>query len=691
MSNQNKKGSIGVQSENIFPIIKKFLYSDHDIFLRELVSNAVDATQKLKTLVSKGESKASTDDLSVTVRIEDDKLIISDRGIGMSAEEIDKYINQIAISGAEEFLDKYKDDAASIIGHFGLGFYSAFMVAKRVEIYTQSYRDSEPSIRWSCEGNPEFSMEEAEKRERGTDIILYIDEESKEFLEPEKIQSLLQKYCLFLPVPIIFGKKQEWKDGKMIDTDEDQIINNTEPAWTKKPVDLKDEDYQKFYKELYPMSEEPLFWIHLNIDYPFNLTGILYFPRIKNNMDISRHKVQLYSNQVFVTDSVEGILPDFLTILHGVLDSPDIPLNVSRSYLQSDANVKKISAYITRKVADKLNELFKDERATYEEKWSALELFVKYGMLTDEKFYEKAEKFALLRNTEDKLYTFEEYRNLISGTQTDKDGKVVCLYAVDKEAQYSYIKGATDKGYDVLLTNGQLDMPFISMLEQKQQGTRYVRVDSDTLENLIPKNEENKDKANVSEEEKEIVCALFEQQLPELSKAHLHISASHQGFDQKPIVVVQNEFMRRMKDMSSFQQGMGFGDFPDSYEINLNLDSALIRGIVEVFVSSDNQEYKALSADKKGYDARLDVLYSQSNSGDLDDAAKETNKKDIEETTKQISEIKDKLNGVYKNFGNENKVISQLIDLALLSKGMLTGASLDSFINRSLEIISDKK
>ena len=691
MSNQNKKGSIGVQSENIFPIIKKFLYSDHDIFLRELVSNAVDATQKLKTLVSKGESKASTDDLSVTVRIEDGKLIISDRGIGMSAEEIEKYINQIAISGAEEFLDKYKDDAASIIGHFGLGFYSAFMVAKRVEIYTQSYRDNEPSIRWSCEGNPEFVMEEAEKRERGTDIILHIDEDNKEFLDPTKIRSLLQKYCLFLPVPIIFGKKQEWKEGKMVDTDEDQVINNTEPAWTKRPVDLKDEDYQKFYKELYPMSEEPLFWIHLNIDYPFNLTGILYFPRIKNNMDISRHKVQLYCNQVFVTDSVEGILPDFLTILHGVLDSPDIPLNVSRSYLQSDANVKKISAYITRKVADKLNDLFKDERATYEEKWSALELFVKYGMLTDEKFYEKAEKFALLRNTEDKLYTLEEYRNLVSGTQTDKDGKVVYLYAVDKESQYSYIKGATDKGYDVLLTNGQLDMPFISMLEQKQQDTRYVRVDSDTLENLIPKKDDNRDKANVTEEEREIVCALFEQQLPELTKAHLHVSASHQGFDQKPVVVVQNEFMRRMKDMSSFQQGMSFGDFPDSYEINLNLDSPLIRGIIEVFVSSDNQEFKTLSADKKGYDARLDVLYGQSNSGDLDDAAKETNKKDIEETTKQISEIKDKLNGVYKNFGNENKVISQLIDLALLSKGMLTGASLDGFINRSLEIISDKK
>lgn len=691
MSNQNKKGSIGVQSENIFPIIKKFLYSDHDIFLRELVSNAVDATQKLKTLVSKGESTASLDGLAVRVRIEDDKLIISDNGIGMSADEIDRYINQIAISGAEEFLDKYKDDAASIIGHFGLGFYSAFMVAKRVEIYTQSYRDEEPSIRWSCDGSPEYVMAEAEKRERGTDIILHIDEESKEFLDSTKILTLLQKYCMFLPVTIIFGKEQEWKEGKMVDTDEDRVINNTDPAWTKKPTDLKDEDYLKFYRELYPMGEEPLFWIHLNIDYPFNLTGILYFPRIKNNMDISRHKIQLYCNQVFVTDSVEGILPDFLSILHGVLDSPDIPLNVSRSYLQSDANVKKISSYITRKVADKLQELFKDDRTKYEEKWSALELFVKYGMLTDEKFYEKAEKFALLKNTEDKLYTLEEYRNLVSGVQTDKDGKVVCLYAIDKDTQYSYIKGAKDKGYDVLLTDGQLDMPLISMLEQKQQGTRYVRVDSDTLDNLIPKDNESKDKANVSEEEKAIVCALFEQQLPTLSKATLHVSASHQGFDQKPVIVVQNEFMRRMKDMSGFQQGMGFGDFPDSYEINLNLDNALVRGILEVFISSDNQEYKALVADKKGYDARLDILYGQSNAEGLDDAAKETNKKDIEDTTKRINEIKGQLNTIYKTFGDNNKVISQLIDLALLSKGMLTGASLDSFISRSLEIISDKK
>ncbi len=694
MSDKSKNvGTIGVQSENIFPIIKKFLYSDHDIFLRELVSNAVDATQKLKVLVSKGECTASTDDLNIEVKIEDDKLIISDKGIGMTEDEIRKYINQIAISGAEEFLDKYKDDAASIIGHFGLGFYSAFMVAKRVEIYTQSYREEEPSIRWSCDGSPEYTMSEADKRSRGTDIILYVDEESKEFLDHSKIKSLLEKYCHFLPVPIIFGKKQAWKDGKYSDTDEDLVINNIEPAWTRKPADLKDEDYLAFYKELYPMSEDPLFWIHLNIDYPFNLTGILYFPRIKNNMDISKHKVQLYSNQVFVTDSVEGIVPDFLTILHGVLDSPDIPLNVSRSYLQSDANVKKISAYITRKVADKLTELFKEDRKTYEEKWAALELFVKYGMLTEEKFYEKAEKFVLLKSTEAKLFSLEEYRSLIASAQTDKDGKVVYLYAIDKEKQYSYIKGAVDKGYDVLLMDGHLDIPFISMMEQKHQDSRFVRVDSDTLEKLIPKAEdEGREKANVSDGEVEVICAIFEQQLPILEKSNLHVSASHQGIDQKPLLIVQNEFMRRMKDMAGFQQGMSFyGELPDSYELTLNLDSPLIRGIIEVFGSADNKDYKALVADKKGYDARLEVLYAQSGSTDLDDAAKETNRKDIEETTQLISGINGKLNEIYKAFGTDHKVVSQLIDLALLSKGMLSGASLDSFISRSIEMISDRK
>ena len=681
-------GKIGVQSDNMFPIIKKFLYSDHEIFLREIVSNAVDASQKLKTLSSKGEYSGSLDNLRVEVKIEGDKLIISDHGIGMSADEIDRYINQIAISGAEEFIEKYKDDAASIIGHFGLGFYSAFMVAKKVEIYTQSYREDEDSIRWSCEGNPEFTMEVAEKRERGTDIILHIDEESKEFLEPTQIRQLLEKYCRFLPIPIAFGKKKEWKDGKEVETDEDLIINDTKPIWGEMPSELKDEDYQGLYNTLYPMSEPPLFWIHLNIDYPFNLTGILYFPKIKSNMDLQKNKIQLYCNQVFVTDSVEGIVPDFLMLLHGVIDSPDIPLNVSRSYLQADSNVKKISNYITRKVADKLNELFKEDRKEYEEKWEVLDLFVKYGMLTEEKFYEKAEKFALLKNTEEKLFTLEEYKELISAEQTDKDGNIVYLYSTDTEKQYSYIRDAKNKGYDVLLMNGQLDIHFIQMLESKLAQSRFASIDSDTLDNLIPK--ENAPKAlDISEEEKDLLVKLFEVQLPQEDKVMYHVQATQQGEMGNPLILVQSEYMRRMKDMAAMQQGgMNFyGEMPDSYVVKLNVDHPMVKGLAVAFNETAEDDYQSLLADKKGQEARVSMLQQQLGDKEIDDAQKETLRKDMTETNNAISEIDEKLEGIYKQFGEKHKIISQLIDLGLLSSGLLKGAALDDFINRSLALL----
>lgn len=691
MSKEKKNGKIGVQSDNMFPIIKKFLYSDHEIFLRELVSNAVDASQKLKTLSSKGEYSGSLDNLKVEVKIDGDKLIISDHGIGMSADEIDKYINQIAISGAEEFIEKYKDDAGSIIGHFGLGFYSSFMVAKKVEIYTQSYREEEDSIRWSCEGDPEYKMEVAEKRERGTDIILYIDEESKEFLEPQKIRQLLDKYCRFLPIPIVFGKKKDWKDGKEVETDEDLIINETKPIWSEMPSELKDEDYKNFYNTMYPMSEPPLFWIHLNIDYPFNLTGILYFPKVKNNMDLQKNKIQLYSNQVFVTDSVEGIVPDFLMLLHGVIDSPDIPLNVSRSYLQADGNVKKISSYITRKVSDKLNELFKEDRKKYEEKWEVLDLFVKYGMLTDEKFYDKAEKFALLKSTDDKLYTLEEYRELISAEQTDKDGNVIYLYANDTEKQYSYIREAKNKGYDVLLMDGQLDIHFIQMLESKVAQSRFASIDSDTLDNLIPKEDAAKDTADVSEEEVELLTKLFDLQLPHEQKVMYNVRASHQGEMGNPLILVQSEYMRRMKDMAAMQQGMSFyGEMPDSYIVNLNVDHPMVRGLAVAFNETADGEYKELTADKRGHEARVSVLQQQLEAKDIDDAQKETLRNDMAETNKSISEIDEKLDAIYRKFGEEHKIISQLIDLGLLSSGLLKGKALDDFVNRSLELIKGK-
>lgn len=693
MSEKARQGKIGVQSDNMFPIIKKFLYSDNEIFLREIVSNGVDATQKLKTLAGKGEYKGNLGELRVEVRIDGDKLIISDNGIGMTAEEIEKYINQIAISGAEEFVQKYKDDTASIIGHFGLGFYSAFMVSKKVEIYTQSYRDEEPSIRWSCEGTPEFTMEEAPKRGRGTDIILHIDEESKEFLEPVRIRTLLNKYCHFLPVSIVFGKKTEWKDGKEVETEEDLVINETSPLWTRTPSELKDEDYERFYQELYPMSEKPLFWIHLNIDYPFNLTGILYFPKIKNNMDLQKNRIQLYSNQVFVTDSVEGIVPDFLNLLHGVLDSPDIPLNVSRSYLQADHNVKKISSYITRKVADKLSELFKEDRKMYEEKWSALDLFVKYGMLTDEKFYEKAEKFMLFRNTSDELFTIEEYRDKVREQQTNKDGRLIYLYAVNKEQQYTYIRTANDHGYDVLLLDGQLDIHLISMLEEKLGTASFVRVDSDTISNLIRKEESEKeqDEANLTDEE-QLIISLFDKQIPmEDKKVMLSVTGSHQGEGSKPLTLVQGEFMRRMKDMAAMQPTNSFyGELPDSYTINLNLDHPVVKGIAVVFQNQPEQdEYRTLLADRKGYEARMEVLHGQMEKKDeLDDDAKATLEKDREETETKIGELNARIDEIYTSFGQKHQVISQLIDLGLLSSGLLRGKALDDFVTRSMSLLS---
>lgn len=685
-STEKTKGKIGVQSDNMFPIIKKFLYSDNEIFLREIVSNAVDATQKLRTLSSKGEYKGELGDLKVEVRIEEDKIIVSDQGIGMSTDEIQKYINQIAISGAEEFIEKHKEDAATIIGHFGLGFYSSFMVAQKVEIYTQSYRDEEESVRWSCEGDPTFELQVAEKRDRGTDIILHIDEESKEFLEPSKIESLLHKYCSFLPVPIVFIKKEG---------EEPVSINETEPLWTKTPSELKKEDYLEFYQKLYPFSEEPLFWIHLNIDYPFNLTGILYFPKVKNSMDLQKNKIQLYSNQVFVTDNVEGIVPEFLSLLHGVLDSPDIPLNVSRSYLQADHNVKKISSYITRKVAEKLTELFKTDRTDYEEKWEALDLFVKYGMLSDEKFYEKAEKFCLLQSSiedrKDQHFTLEEYRSLISEKQTDKDGKVVYLYAINKEEQYPYIKASKNKGFDVLLLDGPLDMHLIGMLEEKLPSARFARVDSDTLNNLIKKDEGTNDEQKMSPNEETLTKALFNTQVPKENKEKMFsVSVSYQGDEEMAVVVHQNEFMRRMKDMSKMQQGMNiYGTFPDSYVLNVNLNNPLVKSIVSDFnKSSFVDKEKELKSEIKGFDARLNVLSDQIKDESTDDNTKETLRKDQKETEEKITELQNELDAVYSAFCEQTPLVAHLIDLSLLSSGLLKGAALNNFILRSTNLLN---
>ena len=576
-----QKGNIGVTTENIFPIIKKFLYSDHEIFLRELVSNAVDATQKLKTLAATGDFKGELGDLTIHVSVnkEQGTITISDRGLGLTAEEIDKYINQIAFSGANDFLEKYKDDANAIIGHFGLGFYSAFMVAKKVEIITRSYKDDAKAMKWSCDGSPEFTLEETERNDRGTDIILYVDDDCKEFLEDSRLQGLLTKYCHFLPVPVAFGKKKEWKDGKQVETEEDNLINDTCPIWTKKPSELKEEDYKKFYRDLYPMADEPLFWIHLNVDYPFNLTGVLYFPKIKSNIDLQRNKIQLYCNQVYVTDSVEGIVPDFLTLLHGVIDSPDIPLNVSRSYLQSDSNVKKISTYITKKVADRLQSIFKNDRKEFEEKWDDLKIFINYGMLTQEDFYEKASKFALFKDTDNKYYTFEEYQTLIKDSQTDKDGNLIYLYANNADEQYTYIDAAKNKGYNVLLLDGQLDVPMINMLEQKFEKSHFTRVDSDIIDRLIVKEEQKGEE--LPADKQEVLSTLFKGQMPKVKKTEFHVEAHALGESAAPIVITQAEYMRRMKDMASIQPGMSFyGEMPDMFNLVLNTDHRLIKQVL---------------------------------------------------------------------------------------------------------------
>ena len=697
-----QKGNIGVTTENIFPVIKKFLYSDHEIFLREMVSNAVDATQKLKTLKQQGEFKGEEGDLSVHIALDKDKgtITISDRGIGMTEEEIDKYINQIAFSGVNDFLEKYKENANQIIGHFGLGFYSSFMVSKKVEIITKSYRDDAKAVKWSCDGSPAYEISDAERDDRGTDIILYLDDDCKEFLEKDKIQALLTKYCKFMAVPIVFGKKQEWKDGKMQDTDEDNVINDSDPMWAKAPSTLKDEDYQKFYRTLYPMSDEPMFWIHLNVDYPFNLTGILYFPRIKSNIDLQRNKIQLYCNQVFVTDQVEGIVPEFLTLLHGVIDSPDIPLNVSRSYLQSDREVKKISTYITKKVADRLLALFKEDRKAYEEKWDDLKLFINYGMLSEESFYDRAKEFTLLKDTEGKFFTLDEYKTLIEGEQKDKNDTLVYLYATDKEEQYSYIETAKAKGYSVLMADGQLDVPAIQMLEQKlstgsgdgKGGVRFTRVDSDIIDRLIMK--EDAPKKTIDEQTADNLSAVFKSQLPAFfkeekdeRKADFYVEVQNLGEQQQPVVITQSEYMRRMKEMSRYQSGMGFyAQMPDSYSLVLNADHPLVKRVIDECATQTAEPLKPVEAELKGQEARLAAIRQAQEKKKADELTQEE-KDDKANTEKAVQEQKDKRKQILADFGTNNDLVHQLIDLALLQNGLLRGAALDKFLKRSIEMI----
>ena len=682
-----KKGNIGVTTENIFPVIKKFLYSDHEIFLREMVSNAVDATQKLKTLAAQGDFKGEMGDITVHVAVDSEKgtLTISDRGIGMTAEEIDKYINQIAFSGVNDFLDKYKDTANSIIGHFGLGFYSAFMVSKKVEIVTKSYKEGATAVKWSCDGSPEFELEETEKADRGSDIILYIDDDCKEFLEKARIETLLNKYCKFLPVPVAFGKKTEWKDGKQVETEEDNVINNVEPLWTKTPSSLKDEDYKSFYRTLYPMQDEPLFWIHLNVDYPFNLTGILYFPRIKNNIDLQRNKIQLYCNQVFVTDQVEGIVPDFLTLLHGVIDSPDIPLNVSRSYLQSDSNVKKISTYITKKVADRLASLFKEDRKAYEEKWDNLKIFINYGMLSQEDFYDRAKDFALLKDTEGKHFTFEEYKTLIKDNQTDKEGNLVYLYANNVEEQYSYIESAKAKGYSVLLFDGQLDAPMVSMLEQKFEKSRFTRVDSDIIDRLIVKEDVKKDELSV--EGRDNMTQVFSSQMPKLEHAEFMVNVEALGENAQPVVITQNEYMRRMKEMSQFQPGMSFyQQMPDSYNLVLNSEHPLIKKVLDDTKAACGETLAPIDDEIKSLEAKQSALKQLLDKKKPEELNQEE-KDERQNTEKTISEQKEKRNSIIAGYAKNNKIVHQLIDLALLQNGMLKGAALNEFLKRSVDII----
>lgn len=679
------KGSIGVTTSNIFPVIKQFLYSDHEIFLREIVSNAVDATQKLKTLANSGEFKGKTDDLKVSVKLDTKAgtLTVSDNGIGMTAEEIDKYINQIAFSGAEDFLNKFKDNANAIIGHFGLGFYSTFMVSKKVEIHTLSYKEGAKAMKWTCDGSPEYDMEECEKAERGTDIVMYIDDEEKEYLEKNRISALLNKYCRFMPVPVIFGKEQEWKDGKYVDTDTDKVINNIEPLWTRTPTELKDEDYIKFYHAIQPGQEDPLFWIHLNVDFPFTLTGILYFPKIKNNLDVRKDRIQLYCNQVFVTDSVEGVVPDFMMLLQGVIDSPDIPLNVSRSYLQADRNVKKISTYITKKVAARLEELSKKDTKAFEEKWNDIKIFIEYGMLSDEKFCEQAMKFALVSDTEGQFFKLDDYKKLIEGNQTDKDGNLVYLYATDKEAQYSYIKAANDKGYNVLMMDGQLDIPFVSMLEQKNEKSRFVRVDSDVIDNLIRKEDDKK--SELSADEQAMASTLFKSQIPAIEKSEFYVSFAALAATDQPVVITQSEYMRRMKEMAQFQSGMNFyGELPNAYNLTLNTNHPVVKKVIEAANSSLEGELKPVNDELKATNAVIEAIKSLDKDGK---GVPEDKKADLKTNEDKATELRAKKDELISKYAAGNDTVKQLIDIALLGNGLLKGEALSNFLKRSVSLL----
>lgn len=679
------KGSIGVTTSNIFPVIKQFLYSDHEIFLREIVSNAVDATQKLKTLANAGEFKGKTDDLKVSVKLDTEAgtLTVSDNGIGMTAEEIDKYINQIAFSGAEDFLNKFKDNANAIIGHFGLGFYSAFMVSKKVEIRTLSYKEGAKAMKWTCDGSPEYDMEECEKAERGTDIVMYIDDEEKEYLEKNRISALLNKYCRFMPVPVIFGKEQEWKDGKYVDTDTDKVINNIEPLWTRTPTELKDEDYIKFYHAIQPGQEDPLFWIHLNVDFPFTLTGILYFPKIKNNLDVRKDRIQLYCNQVFVTDSVEGVVPDFMMLLQGVIDSPDIPLNVSRSYLQADRNVKKISTYITKKVAARLEELSKKDTKAFEEKWNDIKIFIEYGMLSDEKFCEQAMKFALVSDTEGQFFKLDDYKKLIESNQTDKDGNLVYLYATDKEAQYSYIKAANDKGYNVLMMDGQLDIPFVSMLEQKNEKSRFVRVDSDVIDNLIRKEDDKK--SELSADEQAMASTLFKSQIPAIEKSEFYVSFAALAATDQPVVITQSEYMRRMKEMAQFQSGMNFyGELPNAYNLTLNTNHPVVKKVIEAANSSLEGELKPVNDELKATNSVIEAIKSLDKDGK---GVPEDKKADLKTNEDKATELRAKKDELISKYAAGNDTVKQLIDIALLGNGLLKGEALSNFLKRSVSLL----
>ena len=682
-----QKGNIGITTENIFPVIKKFLYSDHEIFLREIVSNAVDATQKLKTLSMKGDFKGELGNLAVRVSVDPEAktLTISDRGIGMTAEEIDKYINQIAFSGANDFLEKYKDDASAIIGHFGLGFYSSFMVADRVDILTRSYREDAQPVKWTCDGSPAFEIDACEKEDRGTDIVLHISDDCKEFLEKGKIKELLDKYCRFLPVEIVFGKKTKWADGKEQETDEDNVVNDTTPLWTKTPSTLKDEDYKNFYRQLYPMSDEPLFWIHLNVDYPFNLTGVLYFPRIKNNIEIHRNKIQLYCNQVFVTDQVENIVPDFLTLLHGVIDSPDIPLNVSRSYLQSDANVKKISSYITKKVSDRLQSIFKNDRKDFEEKWDDLKLFIHYGMLSEQDFYDKAKGYALFKDIDGKCFTYEEYRDLIKDAQTDKDGNLIYLYATDKDEQYTYIQAARDKGYSVLLFDGQLDTPLVGLLEQKFEKSRFSRVDGDVVDRLIRKEEEKS--TELSEADSRSLSGIFTARMPKMDKTEFHVETAAMGENAAPVVITQSEYMRRMKDMSRYQQGMSFyGEMPDMYNLVLNADHRLVKEVLADMQTALAEKLQPIENELKGLQARKAAVEESQKDKKYDELT-DDDKAQLRQVEDDIEAQEKARRDVWAGYGEQNPVVPQLIDLALLQNGLLRGEALSRFIARSVDLI----